>query len=148
MKRLRLSLITGLLILVVAANVTAILQREQHCDWWVLRNYAVPAEITTLATQTTMTDVGKRLFYINHPALEDKASFNADCSGKTEHSVVLGCYHGNRQGIYIYNVQDPRLEGVKQVTAAHEMLHQAYDRLNGKDRTRINGLLQTVVDRA
>jgi chromosome segregation ATPase len=33
------------------------------------------------------------------------------------------------------------LAGVEQVTAAHEMLHQAYDRLSSKDRTHIDALL-------
>jgi hypothetical protein len=148
MKRARLGLLYGLLVLILAANATAILQRERIGDWWALRGYMAPAEIAALATQTSMTDAGRHLFYINRPELEDKAGFNADCSGRTEHSVVLGCYHGNRRGIYIYNVQDARLDGVVPVTAAHEMLHQAYDRLDGDERKRIDGLLQTVADSA
>jgi hypothetical protein len=83
---------------------------------------------------------------VNHPVLEDKQDFNAHCSDKSEQTAVLGCYHGNREGIYIYGVTDPRLAGVEQVTAAHEMLHQAYDRLSDKDRQYVDQLLQNYFD--
>lgn len=142
MKRARLGLLYAALIILIGANITALLQRERIGDWWVLRGYAAPTTITSLADQTTMTAAGRHLFYVNHPTLEDKAGFNAQCANNTEYSIVLGCYHGNRAGIYLYNVQDSRLEGVKQVTAAHEMLHQAYDRLSEKERMHIDNLLQ------
>ena len=35
---------------------------------------------------------------------------------------------------YIYNVNDERLNGLKEVTAAHEMLHAAYERLPESDK--------------
>ena len=54
---------------------------------------------------------------------------------------MLGCYHSNQDGIFLYNVQDARLAGVQQVTAAHEMLHAAYDRLSTKDKNYVDGLL-------
>jgi chromosome segregation ATPase len=54
----------------------------------------------------------------------------------------LGCYHSNQEGIFVYNVSDPRLAGVEQVTAAHEMLHAAYDRLRAKDRNNVDTLLE------
>lgn len=142
MKRVRLSLLYGVLVVLIGLNVLAILQRERIGDWWVLRGYAPSVAVSTLAEQTAMTDDGRHLFYINRPSLEDKAGFNKHCSNHTEHSVVLGCYHGDRQGIYLYDVQDDRLEGVEQVTAAHEMLHQAYERLSGEERQRIDGLLE------
>jgi len=93
-----------------------------------------------------MTDYGKHLFYINRPSLESKADFNMHCSDTTEETAVLGCYHGNRQGIYLYAVTDERLAGVRQVTAAHEMLHQAYDRLSDDERSRIDALLEAFYD--
>lgn len=146
MKRLRLGLLYGLLVALLGLNIAAILKRESISDWWALRGYAPSAQITALAGQTTMTDDGRHMFYINRPSLEDKAGFNRHCASKSEHSVVLGCYHGNRQGIYLYDVQDDRLEGVEQVTAAHEMLHQAYERLNGAERQRIGDLLRQLAD--
>lgn len=111
-------------------------------DWWQLRNYTPPASVASLATQDTMTTSARHIFYVNHPNIEsDAAQFRKDCS-ETEKTIILGCYHGNQDGIFIYNVQDPRLNGVQEVTAAHEMLHAAYDRLSSKDKTNISNLLQ------
>jgi hypothetical protein len=89
-----------------------------------------------------MTGYAERLFYVNHPSLENKEAFNRHCADKGQETAVLGCYHGNRQGIFLYAVTDERLQGVRQVTAAHEMLHQAYDRLSGAERQRIDALLE------
>jgi uncharacterized protein YukE len=111
-------------------------------DWYQLRNYTPPAAVTALASQDTMTPYATHVFYVNHPDLEaDANQFRTDC-GESEKTIVLGCYHSNQDGIYIYGVNDERLGGVQQVTAAHEMLHAAYDRLSSKDKKRINSLLQ------
>lgn len=129
-----------LLVILVAGNVTVWVERQQVADWFRLRNYTAPSDIAKLATDDTMTDLARHYFYINHPVLEGKQSFNEHCSDKSEETAVLGCYHGNRQGIYLYAVTDERLNGVRQVTAAHEMLHQAYDRLSTKDRNHVDQL--------
>ncbi len=142
MKKLRVVLAYAFLAVLVGANVVAFMQRERIADWWAMRGYTPSAEVASLVSQTTMTPVAQHLFYVNRPSLEDKAGFNEHCSSKTEHSVVLGCYHGNRQGIYLYNVIDERLQGVKQVTAAHEMLHQAFDRLSEAERTDITSQME------
>ncbi len=130
-----------LVILIIAA-----IQRERVIDWLVLQNYAPSSEIITLADATTMNDQAKRLFYVNKPAIEDREAFNKSCTNKTEQTLVLGCYHGNRQGIYIFKVDSAELQGVQEVTAAHEMLHQAYDRLSASERKYIDRLLQDFYD--
>lgn len=130
-----------LLALLVAVNIAAWSQRQDIADWWRLKDYTPPAEIVALADDTTMTDHAKHLLYINHPSLENKENFNAHCSDKSQETAVLGCYHGDRQGIYIYAVTDERLQGVRQVTTAHEMLHQAYDRLSHDEKAEIDALL-------
>lgn len=142
MKWFRKSWPYAVLLLLLVVNVTVWFERENIADWWRLRSYSVPSDIQRLAADDTMTDYAKRLFYVNHPSLESKDDFNMHCGDKAEQTAVLGCYHGNRQGIYIYAVTDDRLAGVRQVTAAHEMLHQAYDRLSAKDRAHIDALLE------
>lgn len=116
--------------------------REAIMDWAALRNYTPPSTISSLADQATMTPLAKHYLYVNHPVLADRDVFNKHCTNEKEQSVILGCYTGNRNGIYVYNVTDAELNGVQQVTTAHEMLHQAYDRLSTSERNRINGLLE------
>lgn len=128
---------------VAALPFVAIWQRQAIFDWWQLRGYTPSAEIVRLADNTTMTDAGRHLFYVYHAELQDKEAFNQSCQF-SEHSIVLGCYVGGR-GIYIYNVTDERLNGIEEVTAAHEVLHAAYDRLSSKERARIDGLTEAVL---
>jgi galactokinase len=111
-------------------------KHEAVYDWWRLRGYEPSAAVAQLAQDTTMNDTTRRLFYVYHPDLQDKTKFNQHCSG-SEKTIVLGCYI-HRQGIYLYDVTDDRLKGIEQVTAAHETLHAAYDRLNHKDREWVN----------
>jgi hypothetical protein len=113
-------------------------QRQTIYDWFRLRGYVPSAQIVALADATTMNDKGRHIFYVYHPSLEDKASFNGHCTNN-ESSIVLGCYVQHR-GIYVYDVNDPRLDGIEEVTAAHEMLHAAYDRLDDDERAHIDTL--------
>ncbi len=120
--------------------------RQPIYDWWRLRSYQPPAAIQQLVSQTTMTDYARRLFYINRPELLSSVdTFRKRCPDSQD-TVVLGCYHPKQRGIYIYDVKEPDLQGITQVTAAHEDLHAAYDRLSDKDRQYVNGLLQDYYD--
>lgn len=119
-------------------------ERQAIYDWWRLRGYNPPAGIVELADATTMNQRSRRLFYVYRPQLDDKVAFNQHCQGHEE-SIILGCYIANH-GIFLYNVQDPRLSGIHEVTAAHELLHAAYDRLSSKERKRIDDLLTQFYD--
>lgn len=114
-------------------------QRWNMYDTWRLRGYAPPPGVVELAAQTTMTEPTKRLFYVYYPSLDDKQAFNNHCSS-SEQTIVLGCYVSGR-GIYLFNVTDPRISGIKQVTAAHEMLHAAYERLSNSEKRRVDNLI-------
>jgi hypothetical protein len=128
-----------LFILVMGAGGFFVSHPREVRDWWVLRGYVPSSPVAKLALDTGMTTTGKNLFYVYDPQIEPKEKFNTDCK-IAEASIVLGCYDGN--GIYLYNVVDPRLAGVQEVTAAHEMLHAAYDRLTTGERERIDKLTE------
>lgn len=130
------------LVLLITAGGLIWWNKDYLRDSLALRGYSPPGAIVSLADNTAMTEYAERLFYVNKPQLEDKITFNEACRDLGEEAAVLGCYKGDRGGIYIYDVTDPRLNGIEEVTAAHEMLHQAYDRLDGKTKQRIDGLLQ------
>lgn len=131
-----------LLCLWLALLAAAYLNRQNMIDWWRLRQYDAPAAISTIAAQATLTDYGRKVFLVNWPALKDKASFSGACPNNGgEQTIILGCYHGGQAGIFLLDVTDPRLNGVEQVTAAHEMLHAAYDRLSLADRRKVDAML-------
>lgn len=117
--------------------------RQDISDWYRLRDYSAPSSVAGLAKRTTMTDEGKKLFYVSHPNIYGKVEFNRYCNFN-ELSIILGCYVSNRGvygDIYLYNIKDSRLNGVLEVTAAHEMLHAAYERLGPSERERVDKML-------
>lgn len=144
-KRVRVSwLVTGVVLASILCGLgAAIFMQRPLLDWLRLHNYQPPAAISALAANDTMNNYSTKVFYVNHPALQGKTDFSSTCpSSKKEQTIVLGCYHSNQQGISLLSVTDVRLHGIEQVTAAHEMLHAAYDRLSSKDRAYVNQLLQ------
>lgn len=127
---------------VLALLIFGLFNQQAIEDWLRLRNYTPPATIAAIAQADTMTDDAKHIFYVTHPDLINEANTFRQACPSFEQTIVLGCYHsGFSSAVYIYNVQDTRLNGVVEVTAAHEMLHAAYDRLSQDEKDRINGLL-------
>lgn len=135
---------TIFLTIAIALPFVILWQHRNISDWYLLRGYEPPERIAQFADNTQMTELGKRLFYVHKPQLNDRAAFNKNCSG-FETTIVLGCYVTNK-GIFIFDVEDPRLEGIEEVTAAHEMLHAAYDRLSGSDKKNVDRMTQQAFD--
>lgn len=131
------------LVVVLAALALVALNRQAIQDWWKLRGYQPPSAIVKLADQDTMNSYTRHLFYLNKPQLPTTvASFRQDCP-ENKDTIVLGCYHLGQNGIFIYNVQDPKLAGIQQVTAAHEVLHAVYARLSSQERTQLDSELES-----
>jgi hypothetical protein len=131
-------IVTALLLLLVFG---ALWYRQQISDWFRLYGYQPDASVSRLATDDNLTAKGTHLFYINRPAVVESTSFKSDCP-QHEQTIVLGCYRPYEAGIYVLKIaSDSRLNGVMQVTAAHEMLHAAYDRLSPTERTQVNAWL-------
>lgn len=128
-----------LVLLVIAGGWTIVAKRQDITDWWRLQNYTAPAAIAKIAGETAMTEHARDLFYVSDPKIQDREAFNFNCQTTAEHGRVLGCY--THQNIYLFNVTDPRLAGVLQVTAVHEMLHAAYERLDDTTRQKVNALV-------
>lgn len=123
------------------ALILAIWQWQAIGDWWALRDYEPSQRVAQLADSTTMSDQGRRLFYVSRPEIHNKRGFTRQCPN-TESSVVLGCYTGGLYGrTFLLQVDRQAIEDVMDVTAAHEMLHVAYARLSPWERDRVNGLL-------
>ncbi len=123
----------------VAIAAWLVFNRQQVIDWYYLQGYTPSAEVASLAKDTTMTNKGKNLFYASRPQIKPKTEFSQYCTNDSEETIVLGCY--KMQQIFLFDVTDERLRGVEQVTAAHEMLHAAYERLDSGARQKVNSLL-------
>lgn len=132
-------------LLIISLPLTAYVKRWDIYDSWRLKDYSAPAAVVTLADETAMNDKMRRLFYVNHPSLDTKDAFRANCT-KGEQTIVLGCFVPFN-GIFLQEIADERLKGVMQVTAAHEALHAAYQRLSPGDKKQVDTLLMTAFEK-
>jgi uncharacterized protein (UPF0335 family) len=122
--------------LVGLVPIVILVSRQPWFEDW-LDFAAPPADpaIQQLAQKSRMTPIAERLFYRQQPTIESKDTFLEQCQ-VPDKSIMLGCFvrRGHTGKIVIQNVTDPRLKGTMEVTAAHEMLHAAYERLSGSER--------------
>ncbi len=138
----RRSSILGLSViaLLVAAAIVVWMQRTYIRDYLLVQQYRPTSQIESIASRATMTDRGVFLFYASQPEVDDADVFNQRCQRKETGSAILGCYSSGR--IFIYNVTDSQLDGIREVTAAHEMLHAAWERMSDRERVRLGELLE------
>ncbi len=127
----------------VAGAAWLVLNRQAVIDWYRIQTYTPSAEVKQIATDDGLRQRGRDLLFASQPQIQDSAAFNKACS-KDEQTIVLGCYKAQR--IYLYNVTDARFNGVKEVTAAHEMLHAAYERLSDTDKEHVNAMLKPIIE--
>ena len=130
------------LVLLLVAAVLVFVNMTAITDWVRAFGYTPSEQMSALVADDTMTAKAVHLVHINRAAITSKNDFGTQCSSNAEQTIVLGCYHGVEKGIFVLKISgDKRLDGVMQVTAAHEMLHAAYDRLSKKDKDQVNAWL-------
>lgn len=117
--------------------LVAFVFRQEIYDSWRLHTYEPSERMAKIVDKTTMTERAEKYFYVAHPQIDQQKAFNEHCNIQ-EFSIVLGCYNG--QNIYLYDIDDKRLSGIVEVTAAHEMLHAAYDRLSSSERQKVDAM--------
>lgn len=133
-----------ILLVVLAAGVYF---QQGIADYYKVSSFEPSAEIKSLAERSGMSDKGKFYFYAAHPELESAEDFNADCRRVEATNPILGCYISGLDKIHIYNITNPELDGIKEVTAAHEMLHAAYERLSDKEINELATLIEATYER-
>lgn len=133
-----------IVILLVVSAFWAYSNKQWLADTYIITQYQPGKDVVEIQNDLRLTDLGERYFLVGQPEVSDSKQFNKQCQKRHEKSVVLGCYVAPFN-VYIYNVTDQRLEGAKQVTAAHEMLHVAYDRLSDTEKESIGKLLEAVL---
>ena len=99
--------------------------------------------VVSIESRTGMTNTGKRVFHATSPEVVGSEDFNRACPRQEVGSPIVGCYTPN-DAIYIYDVTAPKLDGIKDVTAAHELLHAVWNRMSGVERDRIGEELEAV----
>ena len=128
------------LCIIVCVVVAVILNRQYIIDKYNAWEFKPSPEIAQIANDVGLNENGRFYYFASRPELDFAKEFNGECRSREQGNAILGCYKNQR--IYIYNVNDERLNGLKEVTAAHEMLHAAYERLPESDKKAVNTLLE------
>lgn len=123
-----------------------VLNRQSIIDEITLWQYQPSSQVAEIANRVKMSDFGKKMFYVSKPQIQSASEFNKDCRRVERGNAILGCYDQAAGEIYIYDVTNAELDGVKEVTAAHEMLHAAWKRLSSSERKRLSTLLEHAYD--
>jgi len=131
----------ALSVLLLVGAVYVFSHRQQLLDQYTVWRFVPSSEIAAVSEKASFSDAGEFLFYASQPELLERDAFNDACRSVIgENTAILGCYSKDR--IYLFDIDNQKLSGVKEVTAAHEMLHAAYQRLSDSEKTRVNALLE------
>lgn len=135
----------GWLILAVLAAmaVAVVLNRQRIYDFFRGISYKPTAEMVGIREKLNLTDEGVFLFNASRPELNVRDEFNEKCrAGQDFEVAVLGCYvDGN---IYVYDIESEELDGIRELTTAHELLHAVYARMSDGDKAILEPLLESV----
>lgn len=136
-----------LILLAVGIGATvAYLHRQQINDHFAAQKFEAPAAIVELTDKLQLTEAGHRIFWASEPTLDASQNFNEQCA-QVDHSEdghILGCYTKSR--IHLFEVSDERLDGIVEVTAAHELLHATFARLGDSERASLVRKLNRLYD--
>lgn len=145
MLRTKSKYISAILIFVISlfvmvSSVLIVINRQMIIDQITVWQYKPTSDISAITSRSGLNDYGKFLFYASRPELDKSQTFNGLCNRIENSTAILGCYSNDR--IYLYDVTDTRLDGIREVTAVHETLHAAYQRLSSNKKSEVNKLLE------
>lgn len=140
------SLITfSISIVLVAIASLLFFNRQLVLDTMAVWSYEPTSAIATITDRVGFTESGERIFYATKPALESANGFNTACPRQETNSPILGCYTSD--SIYIYDITNQELDGMQEVTAAHEMLHAVWARTSASDKEKLEVKLRTAYEK-
>ena len=145
----KISKIIGLLtaFLLFGASLWTVFNWQLVVDYASVYDFTPDQKIKALVTDSGMSKKGEFHFYSSYPKITDAEEFNSACQRQEQSSPILGCYVSGNNRIFIYNVDNQDLKGIKEVTAAHEMLHVAYSRLSQRERDWLEPRLEAAYSR-
>lgn len=127
-------------VVLLSAAAWIILNRQFVVDQISVWQYSPSPQIASIAQKAGMSDKGTFYFYASNPEINNAADFNTHCERQEAQAAILGCYVN--RSIYVYDVNNAQLDGIEEVTAAHETLHAAWDRLSESEKSSLGVLLE------
>jgi hypothetical protein len=109
-------------------------------DRWSARNYEATTDSSRVLKNLNLTSKGELVYKASKTEVDGKGKFKTLCPvERYEQASVLGCY--TQRKIYVLKVDEPKLSGVEEVTAAHELLHAKFERMDEDQKVKLKSLL-------
>ena len=128
-------------VILVAILVFFLINKTAIIDWFKGLGYNPTPAMLEVKNSLSLTTDGTRIWNATRPLLASRDDFNSSCESHDEAVSVLGCYTGDR--VYVYNVEDASLAGIRESTSAHELLHAVWTRLTGLEKSELVPLLES-----
>ena len=125
----------------IAILVFFLINKTAIIDWFKGLGYNPTPAMLEVKNSLSLTTDGTRIWNATRPLLASRDDFNSSCESHDEAVSVLGCYTGDR--VYVYNVEDASLAGIRESTSAHELLHAVWTRLTGLEKSELVPLLES-----
>lgn len=133
-------------VLILAATALVIQNRQFVSDSLIGMFYYPTDRLLEVEDRINLTGDAKRIFRATQPELSSPDAFNNQCPRQEPKSPIIGCYTSDDR-IFIYNIQNHILDGMKEVTAAHEMLHAVWKRSSESEKENLSKLLNAAYQR-
>ncbi|MBQ8985060.1 hypothetical protein IJ076_00660 [Candidatus Saccharibacteria bacterium] len=143
-ERRNLIVFAGISVLILVITAFIVTNYGVIRDVFAGMGYRPTAEMEEIRDKLSLTGTGVRIFNASLPELKEKAEFNQECREIENESAILGCYRDEK--IYIYNIVDDELPGIRELTAAHELLHAVYKRMGDSDKKKWNEILMPIYE--
>jgi len=132
--------------LFIVASAWILLNRQFVLDQIAVWSYEPSSAVSAIDGKVQFTDKGRFVFFATKPSVDAQATFNKVCPRQEAGSPILGCYT-NEDRIYIYDLTNEQLNGIEEVTAAHEMLHAAWFRASSEEREKLEKELRAAYEK-
>lgn len=132
--------------ILVLAAVWVFLNKQYVLDQLSVWSYEPSQQVATINDRVQFTDKGRFVFYATSPKVASPEDFNKQCPRQEPGSPILGCYT-NDDHIYIYDLSNEKLDGMEEVTAAHEMLHAVWYRTSEADKESLSAQLREAYEK-
>lgn len=127
------------LLILIVVGVGVYLNREWLYDYYRGMTYQPSSEMARIRNDLQLTERGEFLFNASQPVLSEAVEFNQYCRDGVSEIAVLGCY--TDRSIYIYNIVDADLDGIRELTTAHELLHANWARMSEDEQRALTTVL-------
>lgn len=134
--------ILGVLLFVAIAIVA---NRVLVYNWWRSITYKPSEKMAQIRSALELTGEGEFIFNSVQPVLSDRTEFNVKCRSHEDSEIaVLGCFTGD--SVFVYNIESEELDGIRELTTAHELLHAVWSRTSADEKANLYKYLKTVLE--